>query len=156
MDDYGAYYSALTERVLALNTAQNDPMRFAAAAAAAAAAAGEGGFVPYSVDPSAGGGLEDTSGKASAGVRGFIAPSVEPRFVAHRFWSLYDAMFYSDYVATRLDTWRVEAGACPPTRIIITHQPLNIRCRTGFRRHDIMAISHFDIMASWLHCFPLF
>lgn len=129
-DDYGDYYKGLCERVLELNTAQNDPMRYAAAAAAAAASASEEGFVPYSVDPSAGSGLEDTSGKASAGIRGFIAPSVEPRFVAHRLWSLYESMFYSDYIATRLDTWRVEAGALLhgairwPCRSCVASQPL--------------------------------
>jgi hypothetical protein len=55
-------------------------------------------------------GWEDTSGKGNAGVRGFIAPSVEPRFVSHRFSSLYEAMFHSEYVSTRLETWRVEGG----------------------------------------------
>jgi len=46
----------------------------------------------------------------AAGLRGFIAPSTEPRFVCHRYSNLYDAMFYSEFVATRLGTFRYEAG----------------------------------------------
>lgn len=45
-----------------------------------------------------------------AGKGGFIALSTEPRFVAHRFWTIYNAMYYSEYVATRLDTWKDEGG----------------------------------------------
>jgi len=33
---------------------------------------------------------------------GFIRPSVEPHFVAYRHWSLDSAMFYSEFVSTRL------------------------------------------------------
>lgn len=33
---------------------------------------------------------------------GWIGLRVEPRFVAHRHWSLDSAMYYSDYIATRL------------------------------------------------------
>lgn len=63
--------------------------------------------------------------KAPARPEGFISPSVEPRFVAFRHWNLYDAMYYSDYIAVNLETWKEERGQydagwrSPGTRIAI-------------------------------------
>ena len=33
------------------------------------------------------------------------------RFMLHRHWSLYNAMYFSDYVATRLGIWKPEGKA---------------------------------------------
>jgi uncharacterized membrane protein YgcG len=44
----------------------------------------------------------ETGDVVHAGRDGFIGITEEPRFILYRHWSLYEAMQYSDYVATRL------------------------------------------------------
>jgi len=38
---------------------------------------------------------------------------LEPRFITHRHWSIYEAMRCSDYVSTRLDTWKTATPGVP-------------------------------------------
>lgn len=132
---YGSVYRALKAMVAELNGEARNPFALSAANAGGVVS-GAGNSTGANVldqlassasrlDGSGGGGYygaagagigagavagQDTSGKASVGVRGFIADSLEPRFVAHRFWNLYDAMFYSEYCASKLETWKAESG----------------------------------------------
>lgn len=54
-----------------------------------------------------------TQRTAFAGRWGHVAVSEEPRWVLHRHWGIRDAMIHSDYVSTRLDTYKLgtETGA---------------------------------------------
>ena len=46
--------------------------------------------------------------RALAGREGLIEDEpFEPRFVAHRHWSLIESMRCSEYISTRLDTWKI-------------------------------------------------
>lgn len=38
--------------------------------------------------------------------KGTIAQSSEYRFMLYRHWTLYDSMYYSNYVATKLGVWK--------------------------------------------------
>jgi len=109
---YNEMHQVLYDEVCTLNTESANPMRHAGeggggggggGGAYEAAGGGGGGGGGESGDEAPG---EDTSGKASAGLRGYLSPSVEPRFVSHRFWSLYEAMYNSEYISTRLSTFR--------------------------------------------------
>ena len=40
----------------------------------------------------------------------------ELRFTLHRHWSLFDAVYYSNYVASRLSVWRAD-GRREPRRV---------------------------------------
>ena len=47
---------------------------------------------------------------APAGQDGHITLVEEYRFMLYRHWSLYESMYHSQYVATRLGTWRHKTG----------------------------------------------
>jgi CDC45-like protein len=103
---YQSLYKILYDEVRTLNTENENPNRFNSN--------DESNHDRYNINDN---GDEDVSGKASAGLRGYIMPSVEPRFVSHRFWNLYDAMYNSEYISTRLDTYRVEDERTSKSRL---------------------------------------
>eukprot|EP00611_Tribonema_gayanum_P009773 TRINITY_DN1964_c2_g1_i2.p1 TRINITY_DN1964_c2_g1~~TRINITY_DN1964_c2_g1_i2.p1 ORF type:complete len:658 (-),score=278.74 TRINITY_DN1964_c2_g1_i2:501-2474(-) len=47
----------------------------------------------------------DADTRVPVGERGRIAFEMELRFMLHRHWSLYEAMYYSNYVASKLRVW---------------------------------------------------
>ncbi|CAM9657817.1 unnamed protein product [Phaeothamnion confervicola] len=54
---------------------------------------------------------DDGSGFVPAAEAGRIVFSHEYRLMMHRHWSLYESMFYSNYVASRLGVWRTNGEA---------------------------------------------
>ncbi|KAH8065390.1 hypothetical protein JL720_12807 [Aureococcus anophagefferens] len=46
--------------------------------------------------------------KRSASAAGTVAFEAELRFMLHRHWPLFDAMYYSNYVAARLSVWKAD------------------------------------------------
>merc|ERR1711871_1281799 len=42
---------------------------------------------------------------------GRVEDILDYRFFLYRHWSLYDSMYYSPYVASKLSTWRAQGGA---------------------------------------------
>ena len=44
------------------------------------------------------------------GHEGWIAESEEPRFISYRHWNLRDAMYHSDYIATRMRDKNSDGG----------------------------------------------
>jgi cell division control protein 45 len=60
--------------------------------------------------------LREDGKVATAGMYAHVAPSVEPRWVLHRSWSVRDAMTHSDYVSTRLGMHK-EAAETGPAKV---------------------------------------
>ena len=56
-----------------------------------------------------------------AGKDGLITYVDEYRFMLYRHWSLFDSMYHSDYVATRLGTWTNETLGKQKLETLLVH-----------------------------------
>lgn len=87
-------------------------------------------------NPSRETGIFEADGSVSVNRDGLIRPEEEFRFMLMRHWTLFNSMFHSRYIATRLNVWREKGKRLLETFIVKMGIPLH-QCTRDYSSMDL-------------------